>query len=505
MTSKVLSMHPKISRIVIAGGGTAGWMTAAALSKVMGTERFEITLVESPDIGSVGVGEATIPPIINFNALLGVDEADFMRATKATFKVGIEFRDWRRIGESYFHPFGLYGLDMDHIQFSHFWMRFAQFSNNLDFGRFNLETMAARSGRFGKISDRGAFAPKLNYAFQFDAALYAAYLRQYSEARGVRRVEGNICDVNQDPLTGQVATLRLDDERILTGDFFIDCTGFRGLLISRYKEARFTDWSEFLPCNRAVAVSSSVGDGETPSFTVSTARPNGWQWRIPLQHRFGNGLVFCDAYLSEDQAMTELLSSLDTPAIKEPISLKFTAGRRATQWHSNVVAIGLASGFLEPLESTSIHLIQMAITKLLGYFPRSQSYEIVCERFNEEMRLLYDSTRDFLIAHYCLTERDDTEFWKANKARQLPETLLNKLEWFRRTSIVPEYGWELFKQSSWFAVLMGQGLIPEDYHPIADKISVDELKLRMSRIRTLIQDQVNLMPKHADYIAHLAK
>jgi tryptophan halogenase len=491
---------PKISEVVIVGGGTAGWMAAAALSKTLGTRNYSITVVESSDIGTVGVGEATIPPIQNFNNLLGLDETEFVRATNATFKVGIEFNGWRSIGDSYFHPFGLYGFDMDGIQFSNYWMRFAQESGNFDFGKFNLETMAARDGRFIK-SATDASPPKLNYAFHFDAGQYARFLRTFAEGLGVARIDSKITDVQQNALTGDITSLTLEDGRTLGGQIFVDCTGFRSLLIGRYEEAGFEDWSRFLSCNSAVAVpSENVGRSLRP-YTSATAVGAGWQWRIPLQSRTGNGFVYCDDYLSADEAAAQLLSRLDGAPTRDPIFLRFKAGRRVKQWHKNVIAVGLSSGFLEPLESTSIHLIQTAITKLLGYFPSNEISQAVCDRFNDEMAMQYEATRDFLIAHYHLTDRDDTAFWKRNKEMGIPDSLRAKLEVFRHTSTVPDYSWELFKQSSWFAVLLGQGFFPIGYHPIADLISRDELKLRMSRIRTLIQDRVTAMPAHEEYIA----
>lgn len=490
-----------INKIVIVGGGTAGWMTAAALSKVFGAHRLGISLIESEQIGTVGVGEATIPMIQLYNRVLGLDENEFVRETNATFKLGIEFVDWRRPGHSYFHPFGMLGVDMDGINFIHYWLRWQKSGGGLHYSHFNAETEAARAKRFMRVEgETGPMTmPNINYAFQFDASLYAAYLRRYSEKRGVRRIEGKIVDVMQDTDNGNIRMLKLENGESIDGDFFIDCSGFRGLLIEQIYKAGYEDWSHWLPVNRAAAVPCESA-GELLPFTKSIAREAGWQWRIPLQHRIGNGYVYCDRFISDDEAAAKLLARLDGPARAEPKTLRFVTGRRKKCWIKNCLAIGLSSGFLEPLESTSIHLVQVAIAKLLAMFPKEGLNERLINRFNNEMAFDYNDVKDFLIAHYKVTEREDTPFWRYVKHMEIPDSLQEKLDIFRARGEVMARQGELFRETSWFAVLAGQGLMPESYHPVADAISEDELRLRLTKIRTGIQNRINGMPSHKDFI-----
>jgi tryptophan 7-halogenase len=490
-----------ISRIVIVGGGTAGWMTAAALAKVLGTNQHSITLVESAQIATVGVGEATIPMIQLYNQVLGLDENEFVRETNATFKLGIEFVDWRRLDHRYFHPFGLFGVDMDGIGFIHYWMRWQKTGGSLDYGRFNAETEAARARRFMRTNGESGpkTMPDINYAYQFDASLYAAFLRRYAEKRGARRIEGKVVDVRQDAERGDIASLQLESGETIEGDLFIDCSGFRGILIEQVYKAGYDDWSHWLPVNRAAAVPCESAEELLP-YTRSTAREAGWQWRIPLQHRIGNGYVYSDQYISEDEAATRLLANLDGAALAEPKTLRFVTGRRRKCWVNNCLAFGLSSGFLEPLESTSIHLIQVAIAKLLAMFPKEHLNPRLIARYNAEMAFEYDNVKDFLIAHYKVTEREDTPFWRYVKHMDIPESLEEKLEIFRTRGEVMARQNELFKETSWFAVLAGQGLRPESYHPVADAISEDELRLRLTKIRTGIQNRIDGMPGHKDFI-----
>ncbi len=490
-----------IKRIVIVGGGTAGWMTAAALAKVLGTHRHSITLVESAEIGTVGVGEATIPMIKLYNTVLGLDENEFVRETNATFKLGIEFVNWRRLGHSYFHPFGLLGVDMEGIGFMHYWARWRKSGGGLHYSHFNAETEAARAGRFTRTAgDSGPMTmPAINYAFQFDASLYAAYLRRFAEKRGAKRMEGKVVDVVQHTENGDIRSLKLERGDVLEGDLFIDCSGFRGLLIEQLYRAGYDDWSHWLPVNRAAAVPCEI-TGDWLPYTRSTAQEAGWQWRIPLQHRIGNGYVYCDQFISDDEAAARLLERLDGPALAEPRTLRFVTGRRRKCWVNNCLAFGLASGFLEPLESTSIHLIQVAIAKLLAMFPKEGINERLVDRYNREMAFEYDNVKDFLIAHYKLTERDDTPFWQYVKHMQIPGSLQEKLDIFAARGEVMARHDELFKETSWYAVLAGQGLEPASYHPVADALSEDELRLRLTKIRTGIQNRINGMPGHKEFI-----
>ncbi len=492
----------RISNIVIVGGGTAGWMTAAMLSKSLGTQNYSITLVESEEIGTVGVGEATIPPILLFNEVLGLDEDEFIRETNATFKLGIEFVDWRKVGHTYFHPFGQLGVDMDGIGFNAFWLRMAAMGGNADFGRFNAETMAARENLFARTPKNDTSAlPRINYAFQFDAAQYAAYLRRYSEKRGVVRVEGKISKVHQHPESGFIQSVELESGRIIKGDLFFDCSGFRGLLIEQTLQSGYEDWSQWLPCNRAAAVPCEKAPGPITPYTRSTSREAGWQWRIPLQHRTGNGYVFCSEFISEDEACEKLLTRLDAKPLKDPKVLRFVTGHRRKVWNKNVVALGLASGFLEPLESTSIHLVQSCLTRFISMMPRTEFRQAVIDEYNRMVVADYINVKDFLIAHYKITEREDTPFWKHCKNMDIPDSLKARLEIFSNIGFANVTLTELFKETSWFAVLFGQGFFPKDYHPVADAISTDELKLRLSRVRTAITDRIATLPVHDDFIA----
>jgi len=481
-------------------------MAAAAFSKTLGCQNYSITLVESEQIGTVGVGEATIPPISLFNNVLGLDENEFIRETNATFKLGIEFVNWRKQGHSYFHPFGHYGVDMDGIGFMHYWMRWKQDGGALDYTKFNLETMAAQAGKFKRTSNEPnpLGLPNLNYAFHFDASLYASYLRRFSEARGVKRIEGKIEQVIQDPDSGHIQAIKLDSDNNVQGDFFIDCSGFKGLLIEQTLQTGYSDWSHWLPVNSAVAVPCESA-GELLPYTRSTAQEFGWQWRIPLQHRTGNGYVYCDKFINQDQAERALLTRLDGKALAQPRHLTFVTGMRNRCWNKNCVAIGLSSGFLEPLESTSIHLIQIAIAKLLTMFPRDHFNEVLINRFNQDMKAEYDNVKDFLIAHYKITERDDTEFWRYVKNMPIPDSLSDRLEIFKTRGEAMVKQTELFKEPSWYAVLAGQGLTIENYHPMADAISDDELRLRLTKIRTNVQSRLNSMPSHADFIRQQCK
>ena len=491
----------QVKDIVVVGGGTAGWMAAAAFAKVLGTQAHSITLVESEEIGTVGVGEATIPPIMQYNAILGIEEDEFVRETNATFKLGIEFIDWRKRGSSYFHPFGLFGANIKGgVGFMNYWLRWVQSGGDPDFRHFIAEGEAALEGRFGRVppSPDGQL-PSLNYAYQFDASTYAAYLRRYAERRGAVRREGRVVDVEQNPQTGYIEAIKLADGTRVAGDFFIDCSGFRALLIEGTLKAGYEDWSHWLPNNRAAAVPCERVEDPTP-FTRSTARESGWQWRIPLQHRTGNGYVFCDSYISEDEASRLLLERLDGKPLADPKVLRFTAGKRRRGWIKNCLAVGLSSGFLEPLESTSIHLIQVAIMKLFEFFPMREVNPVLIDMYNREMDQLYDHVRDFIIAHYKVTDRDDTPYWRYCQNMSVPDSLAAKLELFRERGEARMLPGDLFSETSWFAVLYGQGLIPTAYHPVANALSEDELQLALARIRTGIRRRVDSLPSHAAFI-----
>ena len=489
-----------IQKIVIVGGGTAGWMAAAGLSKLLGSHRHTFTLIESEEIGTVGVGEATVPSIQFFNQALGLDENAFMKATNATFKLGIRFLNWSSPGSDYFHPFGAYGIDMNGLNFTHYWLRYLKSGGSADFGLFNPQTLAARQDIFGRAQEINPKVPPVNYAFHFDAALYAKFLRQVSEGQGVVRQEGRIVSVAQDPESGDIASVTLVNGRIIEGDLFIDCSGFRGLLIEESLKSGYTDWSQWLPCNRAAAVPCAKTRPATP-YTTSTAHEAGWQWRIALQHRTGNGYVFCDNFLSETTACDLLLQRLDGEALAEPRIIRFVTGHRKQMWNRNVVALGLASGFLEPLESTSIHLVQAGIFKLLTYFPKDQITPGLRAAFNRDMLAEYDNVKDFLIAHYKVTTREDTPFWAYCKHMDVPDSLKLRLEVFASDNVSMVRSEELFKEASWFAVLAGQGLIPKAYHPIADMMPEDEFRWRMERVREGTLGRMQGMLSHEAYVA----
>ncbi len=498
--------NQKIKNIVILGGGTSGWMSASAFAKSLGADNYNITLIESDEIGTVGVGEATIPNMRTFIDFLGIEESEFMAKTNASFKLGIEFINWSKIGESYIHPFGKYGVDLDGIGFHHFWLRNLKLGGSSDFGRFNLETLAAREGRFSILPPSDVIdIPNINYAYHFDASLFAKYLRKYSEDLGVKRVEGLVQEVKQDPLTGFITELVLKNGTIIKGDLFIDCSGFRGILIEQTLKTGYEDWSAWLPCNRALAVPTEKVPNEVTPYTKAIAQEAGWQWRIPLQHRTGNGYVFCNEYISEDEAQSNLLKRLDTKPIKDPKLIKFVTGHRKKMWNKNVVAIGLASGFLEPLESTSIYLVQTAITKLLAIFPKDEIRGFVVNDYNKDLLNDYINVKDFLIAHYKVTARDDTPFWNYVRNMPIPESLQNRLDYYKGEANALVKTNELFKDASWFAVLFGQGLMPNDYHAIADNINEDDLKFKLAKLRTGINERLKGLPKHQDYLDFYCK
>ena len=491
-----------IRKVVIVGGGTAGWMSAAALTTIMGEiPTLTIELVESEEIGTVGVGEATIPQINLFNNLLGIDEHDFVRATNATYKLGIEFRDWTRIGHRYVHPFGFYGIDMMGVEFHHHWLKGQALGDRTPLDAYSLSVVAGLQGRFDHPRPNQPNSPlsRIGYAFQFDASLYARYLRALSERQGVIRTEGRIVDVVQNGESGFIEAVVLQSGARIEGDLFIDCSGFRGLLIEQKLGAGFEDWSAWLPCDRALAVACE-SSADVQTLTRSTARPAGWQWRIPLQHRTGNGYVYSSAHISDDEAAAALLANLDGAPLGDPRPLRFLAGHRKKAWVKNVVALGLAGGFLEPLESTSIHLVQTGIARLMTLFPTRNFDPFEIDRYNALTEREYVDIRDFLVLHYKATERDDTPFWDYCRTLEPPEGLAYKLEMFRRNGRIFREHEELFTETSWLSVMVGQGIEAGGYHPAADILPDAETLKRLAHIREVVASTAQLMPGQAEFL-----
>jgi tryptophan halogenase len=490
-------------RVLIVGGGTAGWMTAAALSRLLPPGVATVQLVESAQIGTIGVGEATVPHIRFFNAKLGFDEADFMARTRATFKLGIEFCNWGRPGDAYVHPFGAFGQEIAGVPFHQHWLRANRKSLAGSIEDYSLPILAAREGKFAHPSeDPASPLSTYSYAYQFDAGLYAAYLREFAEAHGVSRSEGKIVDVALKTENGFVDTVTLESGEKITADLFIDCSGFRGLLIEQALKTGYDEWKEWLPCDRAWAVPCETVGSLTP-YTRATAHDAGWFWRIPLQHRVGNGHVYSSAFNSDESALSDLLSQLEAKPKAEPLQVRFTTGKRRKQWSKNVVAIGLSSGFLEPLESTSIHLIQLAIGYLVELFP-GHGYDPMNElEFNRIMGLEYERIRDFLILHYHATERSDTPFWEYCKNMQIPDSLTERMELFRERGVVANYREGMFLDASWLAVYFGQRVLPRNHDPRSNRIPQDELARYLSQISMEYSAAVNTMPDHAAILRDL--
>lgn len=496
-------MKRTLDKVVIVGGGSAGWMTAAALASSIG-HTAEITLIESEAIGTVGVGEATIPPIRHFNHRIGVDEQTFLRETQGSFKLGIEFIDWGQKGESYFHPFGQYGAEFDVIPFYHHWMKewLAGRAERID--NYSMAWIASRDGKFVHPSrDNRQVQSTHDYAYHFDAVLYAKYLRRFAEERGAVRHEGRVAGVDLHPENGFIKSVTLEDGRTFGGDLFIDCSGFRGLLIEGALHTGYEDWSHWLPCNRAVAVPCEKIGPMLP-YTRSTAREAGWQWRIPLQHRTGNGYVHCDAFIGEDEACETLLTNLDGKPLGDVRTLRFTTGRRRKFWHRNCVSIGLSAGFMEPLESTSLHLIQYAILRLLALFPDKSMSPLLAKEYNRLTVQEYERIRDFLILHYHATERRDTELWRYCAHMDIPDTLRYKIDQFTNYGILVAEDRELFNNPSWLAVYLGQNIKPRSAPAMAEMRDTVPTADRLKDIRRAMEEAAAAMQSHQDFVGRYA-
>jgi len=495
--------HPEqnpLKNIVIVGGGSAGWMTAAALSSMLSSHPVSITLIESEQIGTVGVGEATIPDMINFNTMLGIDEAEFLKATNGTFKLGIEFIDWGRKGESYIHPFGTHGVDMQGIDFHQYWLHSKKGGNPTRLQDYSLCAVAAAHEKF-MLPDNNprSILSHMRYAYHIDATLYAKYLRGYAEKRGVVRKEGIVEDVIQNANSGNISSVKMNDGSVIEGDFFFDCTGFRALLTEKILGVPFKDWSHWLPCDTAQTVATERV-GSLPPYTKATAKTAGWQWRIPTQHRTGNGHIYSSQYMKDEEALDILMDGLDSQPLGEPRKIKFKTGCREKLWNKNCIAVGLSGGFLEPLESTSLFLIQMGISRFITLFPTANVSDVVRNEYNKQMQKEFDQVRDFIILHYYATERNDSPFWNYCRTMSIPDSLKRKIDLFRAAGRVFRYDDELFSKPSWIAVCLGQNIFPEEYDPIVAGLSLEQVHHSLSSMREAMQRAATNMPSHADFL-----
>lgn len=482
----------KIEKVVVVGGGTAGWTAAAAVARLIGAN-LNVVLVESDAIGTVGVGEATIPPFRTMHRLLKVDEADFLSRVQGTIKLGIRFENWRSVGHDYIHSFGFTGQGCWAAGFQHFWLKARQLGFGEEFSRYAPELMAAKAGRFGLLQQDA-----LSYAYHLDATAYAQVLRQQAEKDGVTRVEGKIVDVRQTE-SGDVSAVVLESGQAVTGDLFIDCSGFASLLMDKTLGTEFEDWTHWLPCDRAIAVQTKAVSEPVP-YTRSIARESGWQWRIPLQTRVGNGLVYCSEFMSDDEARATLLANIEGDVITEPRVLRFRTGQRVKHWNRNCVALGLAAGFLEPLESTSIHLIQRGVIRLMQLFPYGGIVESDRTEFNRQMDAEFRFIRDFIIMHYHVTERTDSEFWRRCKEMDVPDDLEHRLDLFRDSGRIFEAEFDIFRENSWTQVMLGQGIEPRSYHPIVDMMSEQELRQFMQIQAQKVDRVLKQLPTHQEFI-----
>ena len=490
--NKDLNQRQPVRRVVICGGGTAGWMVAAGIAKVLG-KRLDIKLIESDEIGTVGVGEATIPTLMNFHNLLEINEQEFMAETQATFKLGISFEQWRNVKENYIHSFGFTGVDHWTAGFQHFWHKGVERGLASDYGDYCLELKASLEHRFAHLPDNG-----MNYAYHLDASRYAKYLRRLSEPRGVQRIEGKIVRYTKHE-GGDVRSIVLESGQEIEADLFIDCTGFRGLLIGDAMEEPMEDWSQWLFCDRAIAVQTEAVADAVP-LTRSMAHQAGWQWRIPLQHRVGNGIVYSSRYLDDDTARKQLLSNVEGRTLIEPRVIKFKPCQRKQTWKGNVVSIGLSSGFLEPIESTSIHLIQRSVVRLMQMFPADGVRQSDIDEYNAQCQREIQHIRDFIILHYHVNNRTDSQFWIDCREMSIPASLKHRIDLFRETGRVFRVPDELFAENSWIQVMLGQGIMPASHHQTADLMGDEELAHFLGSISGAIDRTVAQLPSHQKYV-----
>jgi tryptophan 7-halogenase len=489
-----------IRKIVIVGGGTAGWMAAASFARFLRPVGTEVELVESEEIGTIGVGEATVPPVIDFIRLLGIDENDLIRKTQATFKLGIEFKDWSALGHSYWHPFGRIGIEIDGVPFAATWSKLHRDGKASPLSDYNLQAVAAQHGRFTRpVAGANALLQNISYALHFDAILFARYLRNWAELRGVKRSEGRVVSASQRSEDGFITSVTLDSGTVIEGDLFVDCSGFQGVLIEETLKTGYQDWSHLLPCDRAVAV--PVRQTRAPAtYTTVTGRDAGWQWRIPLQHRTGSGYVYSSKFISDDEALQTLSTHADGEEMNDPLLIQFNTGRRNQFWNKNVVSLGLASGFLEPLEATSIHLIQHGLGLLFHYLPARSFEPADIAAYNKALSAEFECVRDFLVMHYVTSGRDDTAFWKHCATLTVPDSLKEKLELFRGYGRLTPTETELFPPQSWLYVLSGQGVVPRHYDPIADTLDPAVAEAALQQFRSMVDASAQAMPTHQEFI-----
>lgn len=488
----------KVKKVVVVGGGTAGWITAASLATLLG-KNFELCLVESEQIGTVGVGEATIPTLFTLHQLLKINEQDFLTAVNATFKLGISFENWRNVSEDYIHSFGWTGQDCWAAGFQHFWLKGKERGLSTDYGDYCPELIAAKLNKFAITKGEG-----LNYAYHIDSGLYAKFLRGLAEKGGCKRIEGKINHVATNANSGFIESVKLESGEVVGGDLFIDCSGFRALLMEQTLKTGYEDWTHWLPCDSAIAIQTESVRAPVP-YTRSIARDSGWQWRIPLQSRVGNGFVYSSQYQSDDNALQTLLGNIEGPIRTEPNPIKFTTGQRALHWNKNCVAIGLSGGFIEPLESTSIHLIQRAVIRLMQMFPYDGIRDPDVAEFNRQMKQETEHIRDFIILHYHVTNRRDTDFWRYVSGMSLPDSLEHRIDLFKQTGRVFQMPDELFSENSWVQVMLGQGITPEQYHPIVNMMSDRELEGFLSEIKRNVKARVGQLPSHSDFLNHYCR
>jgi tryptophan 7-halogenase len=493
----------RVRSVVIVGGGTAGWMAAASLCKSLQGMAVAITLVESDRIGSIGVGEATVPPIMEFIRQLGINEDELIREVEATYKLGIGFRDWSQEGDYYFHPFGASASGIGSIPFQAYWLKMFLAGKAAPLEEYSIQAMAAAQGRFA----RPVHAPntplnKITYALHFDASKFARFLRRFAEVGGVKRIEGEVVGVSRRGEDGFVESLQLRDGSSVAADLYLDCTGFRGMLIEETLKSGYENWSHWLPCDRAVVVHSKPNADPAP-YTLVTARDAGWQWRIPLQRRNGNGYVYSEAFCTGEAAQGALMEDLGGAAMSEPTTLRFVPGRRRKAWNRNVVALGLSAGFLEPLEATSIHLIQRGIAMLLRFFPDRDFAAADIERYNQSLEGEFSRIRDFLLLHYSQTQRRGA-FWEHCRAMPLTESLREKIDLFKSHGRLLREEAELFPINSWLSIMIGQKIIPARYDPMVDSVDAQKIVSKLEELRTGIRGCVEAMPSLRDFLQRSA-